>query len=70
LFSCHVDKVVDVDGVGGNFNLETDLDNIDFKKIFDELEAVKQDTSGGVSSLLSSQVYFVPLGSLSLSSVL
>lgn len=63
LFSCHADKVVDVDGVGGNFNLETDLDTlgsttIDFKKIFDELEAVKQDTSGGVSSLQSSQVYY------------
>jgi hypothetical protein len=35
---------------------------IDFKKIFDELEAVKQDTSGGVSSLQSSQVSYVHQG--------
>jgi hypothetical protein len=68
LFSCHADEVIHVDGVGGNFNLETDLDTlgsctIDFKKIFDELEAVKQDTNGGVSSLQSSQVSYVPLGS-------
>jgi len=63
LFSWHADEVIDDDGVGGNFNLETDLDTlgnstIDFKKIFDELAAVKQDTSGGVSSLQSNQVYY------------
>ncbi|AES98251.1 Ulp1 protease family, carboxy-terminal domain protein [Medicago truncatula] len=67
------DKVVDVDGVGGNFNLETNLDTlgsttIDFKKIFEELEAVKQDTSGGVSSLQSSQVYYPKTESVDINS--